>query len=207
MLCQVIRGLPEVGVNLYPEHLKPKKDTFTLKMVAVSWAVVSVLMLAGYGYCYFSLSQTEAKLAQAQKQDSALSAELKALQEKLRQHKPTPSKLLAAERFEEDIRSKETSLSSIRHYDESWQYGYSGIMEALAKLGRNDISVSSIEMNSTKLNLSGLARTPAAVPAWVRQFNQEVALAGRTFEKLDIGRNENGIITFKLSAKVEGERQ
>lgn len=206
MLSQVVRGQPGEGVNLYPPHLKPKKETFTLKTVVTAWSGLIVLMLAGYGYYAYSLAQTEAALAETVQQSRSLEAELKSLQARVKQRKPTPSKLLAAERIEEDIRSKEASLAAIHQYEASLQSGYSGVMAALAKLGRNDISVTSIEMDSRVLNLSGLARTPAAVPAWVKQFNSEVELTGRMFEKLDIGRNEHDVITFTLTAEVEGEQ-
>ena len=207
MLCLMASDLSPEGINLYPEHLKPKKEHFTLAKVVATWGGISLLMLAGYGYFYYSLSATEAELVIVQKQSGQQEKELKKLQVEAKNHRPTPSKLKAVERLEADIRAKQASMAAIRHYDESLQEGYSGVMDALALLGRNDISVSRIEMDRSTLNLTGLARSPGSVPAWIKQFKDEINLTGRTFEKLNMGRNENDVITFELMTRETAESQ
>ncbi len=206
MLAQVVPLLSAEGINLYPAYLKPKKQTFTLKNVAAVWGIVAVLMLAGYGYYAYSLHRIESDLTLAEQRSERQLAELKHLQEQVKKHKTTPSKLLAAERFEADIQAKEASLAAISHYDQSLQAGYSGVMSALAKLSDKNISVAAIDVNNTRMNLSGLARTPGAIPAWVKRFNSEMELTGRTFEKLNISRNEGDMITFELTTQAEGEQ-
>ncbi len=75
-------------------------------------------------------------------------------------------------------------------------------MVALSEQARNDISLQHIVITSTRLDLSGIASEPAAVPSWVNQFKQELALVGRTFESLNIGRDKDNVVTFELKAKA-----
>lgn len=81
--------------------------------------------------------------------------------------------------------------------------GYSGVMQSLAQLGRNDISLSSIQMDADNLDIKGMARDPQAIPNWVNQFKSEINLVGRSFEKLRIARNEQNVLTFELRTKEE----
>jgi MSHA biogenesis protein MshI len=74
-------------------------------------------------------------------------------------------------------------------------------MRSLAKLGRDDISLSSITIDTHALDLKGLAREPQVIPNWISQFKSELDLVGRTFDKLKIGRNDQDIITFELKTK------
>lgn len=75
------------------------------------------------------------------------------------------------------------------------------MLNSLAQLARNDISLSSIALDAVQLNVQGLARDPAAIPNWINQFKQELHLVGRTFEQLKIGRNEQDMITFELNTQ------
>ncbi|KOO11336.1 hypothetical protein AKJ18_29640, partial [Vibrio xuii] len=57
--------------------------------------------------------------------------------------------------------------------------------------------------DSQSLDLKGYAREAQAIPNWIGQFKSELNLVGRTFEKLKIGRNEQGVLTFELKTKEE----
>ncbi|WED21551.1 MSHA biogenesis protein MshI [Vibrio sp. JC009] len=200
VLAQAVKHLPATGVNLYPELLKPKKEILNLTNMAALWGVVVVLMGALYGYQVVQNSSDKSRLSQLRSEMSSLSQEVKGLQKELAGHKPSPAKLAAAERLKKEIEDKEKSLSAIHQFNEAEQAGYSGVMQALAKLESQSISISSIVMDQNQLNLAGLAKTPGSVPRWVKQFKNEVELVGRSFEKLVIGRNEQDVITFSLIA-------
>ncbi|BCL68504.1 MSHA biogenesis protein MshI [Vibrio nigripulchritudo] len=192
-------------INLYPEHLKPKVELFTLPVVAASWLIVALVMFGYYGFIEYQIQQEKAQIAQLSSQSTTLKAQLTELQTMLGEHKPSPNKLAAVQRIEAEIRAKEASLNAVGQFDNQKQVGYSGIMSALSRLDRNDISLSQISINKNTLNVSGLARTPSAVPGWIKQFRNELDLVGRSFEQLNIGRNEDDIVTFELQAKRGGE--
>ncbi len=191
------------SVNLFPEQLKPRKEYFTLTNVMLAWGSVLVLLSLSYTLLTYQQAGLNKELALLRSQQSEFRQQVTTLSQRLTKHKPTPAKVAAVARLEEEIRSKRQSLDAVSEYDNSQQIGYSGVMRSLAKLGRNDISLSSISISSAGLDLKGLAREPQVIPNWINQFKSELDLVGRTFEKLTIGRNEEDIITFELKTKGE----
>ncbi len=158
-----------------------------------------------YGLARWQQAQLAQELAVAQAQAQQFKQQLAVQQAKLAAHKPAAEKLAAVERLKQQIQAMQASLAAVGNYDQSRQGGYSEIMQALAKLGRNDISLSDIYVTHDRLDLKGVARSASVVPNWVNQFKQEVSLAGRNFEKVRLGRNEQDVITFELKTRAEGK--
>ena len=193
------------NVNLYPEHLKPKKEYFTLTNVVAIWGLVCVLLLGGYFVMQYQVSNLDKELTALQHDSNRLNKQVNQLNSKLTQHKPSPEKVAAVARLKRETQAKKEALKAVGQYDESQQVGYSGVMNSLAKLGRNDISLSHIYMTHDTLDLSGFARNANVVPNWIGQFKTELNLVGRAFEKLKIGRNEQDVVTFELSTRRESK--
>ncbi|WP_135382254.1 MSHA biogenesis protein MshI [Vibrio tasmaniensis] len=193
------------NVNLYPEHLKPKKEYFTLVNVVMVWGLVCTLLLGSYCVMQYQASSLEEELAALQYDLNQLNQEVNQLNSQLIQHKPSPNKIAAVARLTSETQAKKEALKAVGQFDESQQVGYSGVMNAFAQLGRNDISLSHIYMTHDTLELNGFARDASVVPNWVGQFKNELNLVGRTFEKIKIGRNEQDVVTFELSTHREGE--
>ncbi|MCK6262257.1 MSHA biogenesis protein MshI [Vibrio sp. ZSDE26] len=193
-------------VNLYPAHLKPKKQYFTFKNVAISWLTVASILLALSGFYHYRSGNLQVELTAERQQSKSLSQQTAKLKKELESHTPSPDKVAAVARLKLEIQTHRDSLKAIGDYDQSQRQGYSGVMVSLATLGRKDISLEKIQIDSHKLNLHGLARNAEAVPNWVHQFRQELNLVGRTFEKLKIGRNDQNIITFELMTQGDVER-
>ena len=193
------------SVNLYPDHLRPKKEFFTLENVAASWGLVCVLLLGGYFVMQYKTSNLDKELTVLQHQSKQLNQQVKQLNSKLIQHKPSPDKVAAVARLKRETQAKKEALKAVGQYDQSQQVGYSGVMNALAKLGRDDISLSQIYMTHNTLDLSGFARNAKVVPNWIGQFKSELNLVGRAFEKLKIGRNDQDVVTFELNTRRESK--
>lgn len=198
---RIAANLSAFSVNLYPNHLKPKKEYFTLNNVIGAWVLICAIMLGTYGYYSYEQSQLSIELSLQQKQANQLSNQANGLKQKLENHKPTPEKVAAINRLKTEIAAKRSALSTVGEYDQSQQVGYSGVMSALAKLGRRDISLQEITMDTNSLNLKGVARNASVVPNWISQFKNELNLVGRSFDKLIIGRNEQDIVTFELHTR------
>ncbi len=203
VLIKFVSQLGANAVNLYPESLKPKIEYFTLANIAIGWALVAVFLLAVIGYLYFQHAYLNSDLKRYLAQQQQAQQELSELNQRLAIHKPSAAKIAAVERLKTDIQAKRASLKAVAEFDESQQLGYSGVMKALAKLGRQDISLNRIFIDADTLDLQGLAREPKAIPNWVSQFQSEVNLVGRRFEQLRIGRNDQDIVTFELNSQRE----
>lgn len=193
-------------VNLYPDFLKPKKNLLTLKNVAISWGVAASFIFISYGYVTWQSRGVEDEIKIVKSRGDIMKSELQHQQAKLRKHQPDTNKLAAKARLEREVKAKRDSLKAVGKYDDSQRTGYSGVMQSLAKLGSNNISLSTIRIDDTTLDLKGLARSPSAVPNWVSQFKNEISLVGRTFDDVKIGRNEDNIVTFELKTRGDKEK-
>ncbi|GAM77457.1 MSHA biogenesis protein mshI [Vibrio ishigakensis] len=206
VLVNTANGHELSNINLYPSHLKPQKEAVSLNKVITVWALTAVV----FGVlAYLENAKTQEykqTLVSLKSQSSLLTQEKATLQQRLSNHTPTQSKLDAAKRIEEDIAAKRSSLEAVGKFDDSQKVGFSGIMDALATQARNDISLQHIQITSDSLNLVGVASTPQAIPSWLNQFKEELVLVGRTFESLNIGRDDRNVVTFELKAKSGGKR-
>ncbi|HAS62969.1 MAG TPA: MSHA biogenesis protein MshI [Vibrio sp.] len=189
------------AINLYPQHLQPKVERFTLNNVAIFSAILFGTFLTVYGYSTWQNTLLTQQLSVIKSQENEFNQQLSSLNQRLAKHRPSPEKVHAVARLKEEIRSKQDSLAAVSKYDGQQQVGYSGVMQSLAQLGRNDISLSSIQMDADNLDIKGMARDPQAIPNWVNQFKNEINLVGRSFEKLRIARNEQNVLTFELRTK------
>ena len=193
------------SINLYPEYLQPKKNYLTLQNIMISWAVGIVLLMGIFGYFTWQSQQLEKELTIVKAKVQTLDQELNALNKRLAKHKPLPARIAAVSRLKETIKLQETSLNAISGHDTSLQIGYSGMMQDLAKIGRNDISLTRIYVQGDIMDLQGLARNASVVPNWLQQFQSELHLVGRTFKKMSIGRDEHDRVTFSLLTEAKGQ--
>ncbi|NNN44627.1 MULTISPECIES: MSHA biogenesis protein MshI [unclassified Vibrio] len=203
MLAHYAQLAPHEALNFYQSHLKPKKDYFSLMTVSSVLLGFMVCMLAIAAVYHYQGIKIEQQVILAEQQSAALSLQLKQLKEQKSRHLPSPYKLAAAARIKKDIAAQQASLNAINRFEHLQSEGYSGVMEALANLARKDISLTQIEIDQQRFDIQGLARDAKAIPHWIEQFQQELHLVGRSFERLIIGRDENDIVTFELKTKQE----
>ncbi len=205
LLARMASQIAGDTVDLYLDSLKPQKEYFSLKNVMFAWGAIAALLLVVEGFFAYQQAQLNDQLTLLRSQETEFKQQAETLTQRVAKHKPSPAKVAAVARLEAEIQAKRQSLTAINEHDSAPQMGYSGVMRSLAKLGRNDISLSSISINAHSLDLKGLAKEPQSIPNWISQFKDELNLVGRTFEKLKIGRNDDDIITFELKTKEEAK--
>ncbi|MCA2015743.1 PilN domain-containing protein [Vibrio tritonius] len=206
VLAQIAHKVPTDAINFYQAHLKPQIDHFTLTNVVAGWGTVCVIMLLVTAFYQYELSQKSKHLLTLQSQQTMLIAQRNELKKQAANHQPSPEKLAAISRLKKEIDAKNTSIGAVDSIEQSKRAGYSGIMNGLAKLANTDIALSEIEIDNNQLNIKGFARSAASVPAWISRFKQELHLIGRSFEKLNIERNDKGVVTFELKTKQEANQ-
>ncbi|MFV0576256.1 MAG: MSHA biogenesis protein MshI [Vibrio sp.] len=198
-------ALSQPKVNLYPQFLRPKKDPFSFSAVVGSWLLLAVTMCLVFGVYSFKNRGLDSQITELNHKSDNLMTQVKDLNTKLAEHKPSAAKLAAIDRLQEDIKAKQEALTAIAGFDTKKQAGYSGVMKGLAAINRDDISLNKIDITDDKMNIEGLARSPEVVPSWLQQFKDELNLVGRSFTNLSIGRNEDDIVIFSLQSKEEGK--
>ncbi|KOO10724.1 MSHA biogenesis protein MshI, partial [Vibrio xuii] len=127
----------------------------TLKNVLLGWAGTAAVSLAIYGALSYQHNHLTEQLNLVKAQQAEFKQQSSTLAQKLAKHKPSPVKVAAVHRLEAEIEAKRRSLDAVSEHDTEQQVGYSGVMQSLAKLGRNDISLHSIVIDSQSLDLKG----------------------------------------------------
>lgn len=201
VLARHCRHLPASTVNFYQDQLKPQKERFTLTNVCFVWGSVALLMLLVAGWYQFRLVALERQVTEAKALSAQQDQQISALKKQVARHQPSAEKLAAAARLKQENAAKQASLAAINQFDHSQQVGYSGVMNALAKLARRDISLHQIDMTPQRFDIEGVARDAEVVPGWIAQFRNELHLTGRSFDRLVIGRNDDDVITFELKTQ------
>ncbi len=203
VLLHTISQAPLTSINLFPPHLRPKKEWLTLPNVALGWGIVLLGMVVTFAYFKYHSHVIDSQISVVRLQETELNKKIKDNQLKLQKHQPSAAKLAAVERLKRDIKAKQDSLSAVGQYSASQTLGYSGVMRSLAAINRKDIAITHISMVGNALNIRGLAKNASVVPSWITEFKTQLNLIGRTFEKVKIGRNDKDIVTFELSSKDE----
>lgn len=190
-------------VNLFSDDLSPKAPLLTFEKMLLVWGATSLLVVLVAAYQQFSLAQAEKffSLADSERQSAqSLSDELN---EQMALHLPSVSLTNEVNEKKAAIDAKRRALAAVKQHDAALQQGHADTFRALASLSRRDISVSSISVSQQSLDLSGLAATPASVPAWLQSFNSQPPLADRVFEQMALSRDEKNRLNFNLVSKRE----
>jgi len=201
VLARHCRHLPDSTVNFYQDQLKPQKEYFTLANVCFAWGGIALIMLAVAGLYHFRLSALDQQVEEARALAAQRDQQISTLKTQVARHQPSAEKLAAVARLKKEIDAKHVSLATINQFDHSQQVGYSGVMNALAKLARSDISLRQIDMTPQRFDIEGLARNAEGIPSWIAEFQSELHLTGRSFDRLVIGRNDDDVITFELKTQ------
>ena len=83
-------------------------------------------------------------------------------------------------------------------------------MTELSELHHKDVSLQKVQMNSTNMTFSGIARKPEAVPAWLAAFDKATFLSGQSFKHFSLSEIENenakAVTQFTVSSHTLSEK-
>ncbi|NLS14593.1 MSHA biogenesis protein MshI [Vibrio sp. SM6] len=202
LLCSA-KASREIALDLYPESLRPQRQRMTLPAVALGWAALFVVLSGYSGWLSYHHAQLEQQVTQQKQQNSALSTELEQINQAVAKHQADPQINAAIARVQQDIQGKRDAIAVISDYETRDHGGYSDVLYALANLPNQRIALTQISMSHQQFDLQGEALSASAVPEWVGEFKQQVALVGRSFESVTIRRDEQTRVWFELRSQSQ----
>lgn len=192
-------------VNLYTQEFQPKQERLSLNHVLAISLASLVLMLVLVFVARQDTAAVRAQVSAAEQQLAELENEVQGLTAKVVQHVQNPAleqqlALLDSRlQYRQDVLSQLSSLALVQ------SSGFSILMSDLARLRDKDIRLSQIQLAGETMTLVGIARNHAAIPRWIRKFEQGTSLEGREFNKLHIDRNSDDVIAFTLTTNLSNE--
>ena len=195
-------------INLYQESLKPQKEKLPFDKVLWINGGAFVVMLALTVVFNVLASSKESALKARANDVSVLNNELKQLQAQLEEKR----NITALEAQLADVQKKIQNREALFEFVESGELSndatqFVEVMRDLATYHHNDLWLTQIEIDPSKVRLTGQTVTPAAVPIWFEKLEQSPFFKGKSFShvKFDQVADKDRVRTFVISTDFEGE--
>ncbi len=191
-------------VNLYTPAFRPKKERLTLTHITGACALVLVLMLFVVFLAKRDVASVQSQVNNAKNEITQLERNVQELTLAVEKNVQDPVLDQQLARLSEQLDYRHRLLTQLSNLSTVQSSGFSGFMSDLAILRDKDIRLTRITIDGDILTLNGAARYYEVIPRWIKQFEHGQSLAGREFNKLNIARNKEGVISFVLTNKVTG---
>lgn len=190
----------KLRINLYGDEFRPRKQWATLPQMVGCWLLV-LLLIAG---SVLGLKQQQAgQQAANQQQELALNAlrqEGERLVAELARHKPDTELHRQNAQLQHQVQIKQLLLHSLAARAMLKSSGFAVLLNDLARIRSPGIALQHIQLDEGRVQLAGLAASSQDVPAWVNRFTEAESLTGKEFSELQISRDAQGQLSFRLSS-------
>ncbi len=189
----------KLRINLYSDEFRPKRIGFALPQLVQCWVLVLLLLIGCGGYLQWLLEHQqqvtqglELGVANQRQEAERLTLELAT------RHPDTALQRQVTDTHAE-LEGKQALLDNLAGRQQLKSQGFARVLEDLARLHGNGISLQHIQLQGERISLQGVARRSQDVPAWVDQFTRTQTLSGRRFEQLLMSRDGGGNLLFQLN--------
>ena len=192
-------------INLYQPIFRKQRQVFSAATMAQALVVVAIALLGLYVYGLAKVRSLEAEVVQLEGREKALATQLMRID-------PALSDDRRAELDAELGRLNATLLDQQRLIEVLREQplgngGFSSYLAALARRRTAEVWLTDIAVNggTGAIELAGRSLRPSLVPELLQRFGEEPALAGQTFDRFEIGKDEEtGEATFRATSRAVG---
>lgn len=188
-------------INLYQDQFRPKRVALpAVQMVQLAVAVVGLLLIATLVLAWQGRRQA-ADFAEQRQLLAAQERELARLEASLPAPKEDPRLRELLGRLERELAAKQSFLTRFDSHSLGETRGFSMYMRGLARRPLPDLWLRRIELTGDgELAFEGSAKSPEAVPIFVRMLTDEQVFQGREFRTLRMS-EEDGRVDFDLRSR------
>ena len=190
---------PKLSINLLQAELLPKQPLLTLKRVVLSWFLVIAVMLSWVFVTQYQVNKVTEQLSALNNTQVTQDKVLADLNSKLQKNKTDATLMNQLATLKFVMTNKEALYQQLTNRNTTYVAGFAKVMTDLSNMHSENISLEKVLIDNTRLLLSGMARTPEAVPAWLALFDSSTVLSGRVFNNFSINANDYGLIDFEVS--------
>ena len=190
---------PKLSINLLQAELLPKQPLLTLKRVVLSWLLVIAVMLSWVFVTQYQVNKVTEQLSALNNTQVTQDKVLADLNSKLQKNKTDATLMNQLATLKFVMTNKEALYQQLTNRNTTYVAGFAKVMTDLSNMHSENISLEKVLIDNTRLLLSGMARTPEAVPAWLALFDSSTVLSGRVFNNFSINANDYGLIDFEVS--------
>ena len=191
-------------INLYQPIFRKQRQIFSAATMLQALAIVTVALLAIYGYGLLGVRGLEAEVVQLEGRERALNVQLARIDPSFsqgRRHevdgelKRLNATLLDQQRLIEVLREQPLGLTA----------GFSQYLTALGRQRTPELWLTDIVVNggTAAIELAGRSLDPTLVPEYLQRLSREAALAGQRFDRFEITHDdETGEAVFRATSRA-----
>jgi hypothetical protein len=200
---------PLQQVNLYQPLFRKRKIPFAAATIGKILGLLVLVYILIYGAFQWQVSSLDEQLQQAEERRDALQERVAKLREQLPNREPS---LTLQQRLEQLAAQRKASQDVLTKLNEEMQQTaipFSSYFTGLARQDMNGLWLSSIRIGAAgeELQLGGGVSRPELVPKFLAKLSAEAAFQGRTFQVLQLNRQEQEpYIEFSLLTSAGEEK-
>lgn len=194
-------------VNLYQSALYPVRESLGLKRLLQCWACVALVLFAGWFWLQGQHKQLNEQLALAQQQLDGLQQEMTLYQQALAQRQPSADLVSEYESAEKSVAQKQQLLSYLTQQQQRASQTYSPVLKHLQQIDRQDLWLTSFDLQQQYSSFSGVALRPDSVPLWLEDLRQLAYFRGQRFGRVNMEQvPDKKAVSFELLAQQGAEQ-
>ena len=195
-------------INLYQDSLKPKKERLPFsKVLLLNGAAIGVMLVVVITL-NITLGAKQKNLNEITNAISQLNGEIKTLSAALEKKRDTQSLQQQLEKVNAKIENRKRLLAYLDSGELSFDATkYGEVMDDLANFHNQNLWLTSIDIDTQTIRLSGQTLAPSSIPVWLKKLQQSPFFQGKSFSSVqfdEVDGKEN-VKQFLISTDFEGD--
>lgn len=195
-------------INLYQDSLKPKKERLPFsKVLWLNGAAIGVMLVVVITL-NITLGAKQKNLNEITNAISQLNGEIKTLSAALEKKRDTQSLQQQLEKVNAKIENRKRLLAYLDSGELSFDATkYGEVMDDLANFHNQNLWLTSIDIDTQTIRLSGQTLAPSSIPVWLKKLQQSPFFQGKSFSSVqfdEVDGKEN-VKQFLISTDFEGD--
>lgn len=195
-------------INLYHPSLKPQKERLPLSKVLWVNGVAFALMLVAVMAFNVLLNAKQEEIEQMSASTRQTNDEIKTLNDALEKKRDTKALQQQLEQVNVKIQNRKQLLAYLKSGELSFDATkYGEVMDDLADYHNQNLWLTSINIDTQKIRLSGQTIAPSSIPVWLKNLQQSPFFQGKSFSsvKFDEVDGAENVKQFLISTDFEGD--
>ena len=195
-------------INLYHPSLKPQKERLPLsKVVWVNGVAFALMLIAAMAFNVL-LNAKQEEIEQMSASTRQINDEIKTLNDALEKKRDTKALQQQLEQVNVKIQNRKQLLAYLKSGELSFDATkYGEVMDDLADYHNQNLWLTSINIDTQKIRLSGQTIAPSSIPVWLKNLQQSPFFQGKSFSsvKFDEVDGAENVKQFLISTDFEGD--
>lgn len=190
-------------INLYQDHLHPRKELFSARNLALMAVLLLVLLTPPTWWIKRDLAQNQARVKALLEQEQALSTKLAEMAIKYPSKGPDVVLENKLQQLGSQREMAEKAITLLNETRDKHSQGFSNLLDGFARAKQQGVWLTriGIKEGGEELSLRGESQQASLLPPFVESLKNQSVFSGRSFRFLDAKRNDQERVVFLLRSQ------